>query len=79
MDRFGLYGAPLNVAADTSCWKRKSVLCMCALVCTDRPDISVMDPGTNNYYEIDNLGRCRLNPHLLLFSIEQEKSDIIQR
>lgn len=43
MDRFGLYGAPLNVAADTSCWKSKLVLCMCAFVCVDRPDISVMD------------------------------------
>ena len=42
MDRFGLYGAPLNVAADTSCWKRESVLCMCMFECVDRPDISVM-------------------------------------
>lgn len=43
MDRFGLYGPPLNVAADTSCWKRKSLLCMCSFECVDRPDISVMD------------------------------------
>lgn len=43
MDRFGLYGPPLNVAADTGCWKRESVLCMCACKRVDRPDISVMD------------------------------------
>lgn len=43
MDRFGFYGAPLNMAADKSCWKRKSVLCMCAFVRVDRPDIGVMD------------------------------------
>lgn len=34
--------------------------------------------GTNNYYEIDNLGRRLLNLHLLLFSIKQEKSNIIK-
>lgn len=43
MDRFGLYGSPLNVAADTSCWKRRSALCMCAFESVDRPHISVMD------------------------------------
>lgn len=42
MDRFGLYGALLSVATDTSCWKQKSVLCMCAFECLDRADISVM-------------------------------------
>lgn len=43
MDRFEHYGVPLNVAADTSCWKQISALCMCIFVCVDSPDISVMD------------------------------------
>lgn len=53
MDRFGLYGAPLNAPADTSCWEQKkiqnkkttarSLLCMCASECVDSEDISVMD------------------------------------
>lgn len=46
MGRFGLYGAPLNVAADTSCWKQKKptyCMCMCASECADNVDISVMD------------------------------------
>lgn len=50
MDRFGVYGAPLNAAADTSCWEQKTKktpiiysLCMCASECVDSVDISVMD------------------------------------
>lgn len=43
MGRFGFYGVPLNVAADTSCWKQKSALGMCAFMCVDSRDISVMD------------------------------------